>query len=139
MIDSELPDAFDQVTWQVEPDAEKRERSIPDWALEVVYYAAREAIRNADRHAVRDRPDSKPSLDIFMGWKEGLDIHIRNSGSREDRANGSTRGSGQGLSLHSTMLAVIGGTLAVESMPDGSTQAEIYLPDSNFQYLQSIE
>jgi len=139
MIDSELPDAFDQVTWQIEPEAERRQRSIPDWALEVVFYAAREAIRNADRHTVRGHPNSKLLLDICMAWNKGLEVRIRNYGGRETMPNASTSGSGQGLALHSTMLAVIGGTLAVETMPDDSTQALINLPDSNFQDLQSLE
>lgn len=138
MINSELPDAFDQVAWQIDPEAERRQSSIPDWALEVVYYAAREAIRNADRHTVRGHPDSKLLLDICTVWNKGLEVRIRNYGSTEIKPNGSTSGSGQGLALHSTMLAVIGGTLVVETMPDNSTQALINLPDSNFQDIQSL-
>jgi len=71
-----------------------------------------------------------------MVWKDGLEVRIRNNGNGnlQDR---STSGSGQGLSLHSTMLAVIGGMLAVETMPDNSTQVVIRLPEGDFLAPQS--
>ncbi len=136
MISSELPGAFDQVTWQVDPQVKEGQSSIPGWVLEVVYYAAREAIRNAGRHAFRGQPDSTLVLDISMVWKDGLEVRIRNNGNGnlQDR---STSDSGQGLSLHSTMLAVIGGMLAVETMPDNSTQVVIRLPEGDFLAPQS--
>jgi chemotaxis protein histidine kinase CheA len=37
-------------------------------------------------------------------------------------------GSGQGLALHSTLLAVIGGSLSVESEPGVYTRVRIRLP-----------
>jgi nitrogen-specific signal transduction histidine kinase len=37
-------------------------------------------------------------------------------------------GSGQGLALHSTLLAVIGGSLSVESEVGAYTRVRIYLP-----------
>ena len=39
-----------------------------------------------------------------------------------------TGGSGQGLALHSTMIGVIGGTLAVEGDPKGGTRVTLALP-----------
>ncbi len=38
------------------------------------------------------------------------------------------RGSGQGLALHSTMMAVIGGTLSIDSMPEEYTRVSLVLP-----------
>jgi two-component system sensor histidine kinase UhpB len=35
---------------------------------------------------------------------------------------------GQGLTLHSTMMAVVGGTLAVERRPEGGTRVQLTLP-----------
>ena len=40
----------------------------------------------------------------------------------------STGGGGQGLALHSTMLAVVGGTLDVESVPGEHTRVTVRLP-----------
>jgi nitrogen-specific signal transduction histidine kinase len=37
-------------------------------------------------------------------------------------------GAGQGLALHSTLLAVLRGTLEIHSLPEGSTTVNIFLP-----------
>ena len=139
LIDNELPDVSGQVTWQLDPEAEQRAGTLPEWALEVVYYAAREAIRNANRHATRDRSNDSLFLDICLAWKKGLEIRIRNNGITPERQAEAAGGSGQGLSLHSTMMAVIGGTLTLESTPDLSTQVVIYLPEQNFQDLVDLK
>ena len=38
-------------------------------------------------------------------------------------------GSGQGLALHSTMMAVIGGSLSLESVPQSYTRVVLSLPE----------
>jgi hypothetical protein len=138
MVAAEMPDAFAQVTWQIDPNASAKEGSLPEWALEVIYYAAREAIRNASRHAAGVNGDVKPQLEISESWKDGLAVCIRNS-TVEPLPNGETGGSGQGLALYSTMIAVIGGTLSMEALPSGCAQVLIHLPDRSFQELQSVD
>ena len=41
---------------------------------------------------------------------------------------GETSGGGQGLALHSTLMAVAGGSLLLESMPNQMTRAELVMP-----------
>ena len=49
-IDGEFSSAFDGVSWQVEPAAAEAARAVPALTAEVVFYAAREAVRNAARY-----------------------------------------------------------------------------------------
>ena len=41
---------------------------------------------------------------------------------------GETRVGGQGLALHSTLMAIAGGSLLVESTPGQMTRAELVMP-----------
>ena len=50
VAERELSGAFDGVSWQIDPEAEGRIAELPALTAEVVYGAAREAIRNAARH-----------------------------------------------------------------------------------------
>ena len=165
-VEEELAEAFDSVDWQVDPEAGKRLSDISPLAMEVMYYAAREAIRNSARYA---RPtDSRQALHlkIALMWREGLEILVEDDGigiasatdegrRRKDEggaktedgrwtmddgrwahgngANGSNlkSGSGHGLALHSTMMAVVGGSLAVESAPGEYTRVVLSLPASS--------
>jgi signal transduction histidine kinase len=114
VIAGELAGALENVEWHVSPEAEKEARSFPALKAEVLFHAGREALRNAARHAgsgenglhvfvradlVRDRPQHRFRIEI------------------EDDGAGFDRGSGQprGLHLHGTLMAIIGGTLEVES------------------------
>jgi hypothetical protein len=45
-------------------------------------------------------------------------------------AGASSEGSGQGLGLHGTMMAVIGGALTAESVPGAYTRVTLTLPDA---------
>ncbi len=67
-------------------------------------------------------------LKARLDWKEGLEILIQDNGVGLAQVNGTQAGSGQGLALHSTLLAVIGGSLSVESQPGEYTRVRIYLP-----------
>lgn len=124
----DLGHAFDSVVWQIEPEVEARAKLIPSLSAEVVFYAAREAIRNAARYG---RPDSTVPLHLTLSaeWREGLSLTIEDDGAGVG-AVPSTSGSGQGLALHSTLLAVVGGTLAVESEPGRYTRVNLHLPAS---------
>jgi hypothetical protein len=158
-VEEELAEAFDSVEWQVDPEAGNRLSDISPLAMEVVYYAAREAIRNSARYA---RPaDSRQALHlkIALMWRDGLEILVEDDGigiapdrdegrstkdeggskaddGREVHANGVNgsslkSGGGHGLALHSTMMAVVGGSLAVESAPGEYTRVVLSLPASS--------
>ena len=127
-IDDEFSDAFDRVTWRIEPQAEREAQRIPSLTAEVIFYAAREAVRNAARHA-RDQEETHPLyLDVFATWRNGLCLYVEDNGVGFGAAEPSGGGSRQGLALHGTMMAVVGGSLAVESAPGTYTRAVLMLP-----------
>lgn len=131
VVDDELGSAFDDVTWQVAPEAEREARSIPSLTAEVLFYAAREAVRNAARYG-RDGQAERPfRLRVEVAWRDGLEITVEDNGVGLRPAEGSNGGSGQGLALHSTMMAVVGGTLAVESAPGAYTRVLLTLPQGS--------
>jgi signal transduction histidine kinase len=129
LIGGELKGAFDQVDWLVPPDVEKRLSQIPAFMAEVLFYAAREALRNAARYASEARSEAPLCLCIQAEWQGGLQLTIEDNGGGLRKETGrSEAGSGQGLTLHSTLMAVIGGSLAVESTPGVSTRVVLRLP-----------
>lgn len=160
-VDGELHGAFDGVSWYAECQAERAARHIPGLVAEVVYCAAREAIRNAARHGrardgerplhlsitvslrAHDGPGGPSAADETMvpppapgreapavvSGGDGLYILVEDDGVGLDGSDGSA-GEGQGLALHSTMMAVIGGTLTVEGVPGSGTRVSLALPQS---------
>jgi signal transduction histidine kinase len=157
-VDEELAEAFDSVEWQVDPQVTAHTADISPLSAEVIYYAAREAIRNAARYA---RPsDSKKALHLKIAvlWHNGLEILVEDDGvgmawrptvgtepakdvppPAQNGSNGRNPQSaagdlksagGHGLALHSTMMAVVGGSLAVESAPGEYTRVVLSLPTS---------
>jgi signal transduction histidine kinase len=140
-VSDEWGSAFDEVTWEIDPEAERRARVIPPFTAEVLFYAAREAIRNAAKHARRldGSPEGaltapKLCLRVAADGLAGLRLVIEDNGrgwgpdtsaGNEGEMHG---GSGQGLALHSALLAVVGGTLAVESIPGRYTRILLTLP-----------
>jgi signal transduction histidine kinase len=134
-LESELAGAFDGVTWEVDEQAEGQARTLSPLATEVVFYAVREAMRNAARHG-RDRANERP-LHLWVKMvlpepKRGLsqrtlEVRIEDDGVGLESGLKSDR-TGQGLSLHSTMMSLVGGTLAVERRPGGGTCIQLTLP-----------
>lgn len=127
-VSSDMAGAFDDVTWQIDPDTEAKIRRIPALTAEVIYYAGREAVRNAARYG-RDATQKKPFiLSIEADWYKGLTLIVQDNGVGLGTEQVASQGSGQGLALHSTMLAVVGGELTVESSPGRYTRILITLP-----------
>ncbi len=133
VLENELKDAFDGVSWQVTPAAEARLPGLPALSAEVIFYAAREAMRNAALHA---RPAASLAsnaplrLTVILDWPAGLRLSIQDDGvGLGPHAAPSRAGSGQGLALHSTLMAVIGGALALYSEPGEYTRVVLSLPE----------
>lgn len=135
-VAQELAAAFDEVTWQIAPAAAQRIAHIPTLTAEVLFYAAREAIRNAARYGRDPHSDNLFSLHIKADWHEtnGLQLIVADNGiGLETITTAEAKDpphSGQGLALHSTMMAIIGGTLSVESLPQQYTRVILTLPDT---------
>ena len=138
--------AFDEVIWHIDEAAVRQAQAIPPLTTEVLFYAAREAIRNAAKHGRGADPEVQLRLRIAGSWQAGLKITIEDNGVGWGGGGGESPGgespggespdretpggSGQGLALHSTLLAVVGGTLAVESAPGAFTRILINLPQA---------
>lgn len=130
VIQREFPNDFGQVIWIVEPDAEKHLHDLPPLAAEVIYFAAREVIRNSARHAHSKENGGALRLKNQFTWENGLKIQIEDNGVGLSLGETETDGTGQGLALHSTMMAVINGSLSVESIPGEFTRVVLYLPEA---------
>jgi signal transduction histidine kinase len=138
-IEGELASAFDGVEWQIEPEAERAALAIPALTAEVMLYAAREAIRNAARYGRHDDPSRSLNLTVAVLWRSGLELVIEDDGvglastpapDADDSCVQRRGGSGQGLALHGTMMAVVGGVLTAESAPGAYTRISLTLPQS---------
>ncbi|MCA9936008.1 MAG: hypothetical protein H6662_18710 [Ardenticatenaceae bacterium] len=127
-IELEFASAFDEVVWQISPEAIENTSTIPTLTAEVIFYAAREAVRNAAKygrgegqHALGERPFH---LHITIYWQNGLHLQIEDNGIGLV-PDAQPQGSGQGLALHTTMMAVIGGELTTESVPGQFTRVTL--------------
>ncbi|CAN5466958.1 hypothetical protein BH10CHL1_BH10CHL1_10560 [soil metagenome] len=128
LLADELPEAFDHVGWQIEPGGEQRLQALPPLTLEVLFYAARETVRNAARYG-RGVDGVRPlHLQIVLKDNDGLCLQIEDDGVGLQIRPDESQGSRQGLALHSTMLAVVGGTLTIASVAEKSTCVTLQLP-----------
>lgn len=133
LISDELPEAFDSVAWQINAEAEELLRDLPQLTIEVLFYAARESIRNAARYGRGHERQRPLRLQLSIVEESGLVIQIRDDGvgiatdgaTQSEKQSGGSR---QGLSIHSTMLAVVGGTLETDSVPGKHTVVTLRLP-----------
>jgi signal transduction histidine kinase len=163
LIEVEMGGAFDEVAWEIQPEGGGKFDEIPSLVTEVVFFAAREVVRNAARHGRQEGSQTPFCLAIDLRYQNGLWIKVEDNGAgfanetptlfsergsfdlvREHKDPGATvvpsnrtspidiRG-GHGLALHRTMMAVIGGTLAVESAPGKYTRVTLEVPESAWQ------
>ncbi len=128
VVDHELGKAFDRITWDIAPDAEDAARTIPPLTAEVIFYAAREAIRNAACYGRGNNPNRPLSLTMGVRSGDQFVLSIGDDGVGMGTSNAPREGKGHGLALHSTMMAVIGGTLTVESVPAEYTRVSLAIP-----------
>jgi len=130
VVEDELEGAFRDVQWSVSPAAEQPLRGLPAVTAEVVYYAAREAVRNAAVHA--GGPAGRlPALAISAACRENLEIQIEDdAGIHHGPAlPGDEKGTGQGLSLHGTMMAIVGGSLRFERVEGQYSRVILEVPN----------
>ena len=130
-VDEEWRQSFDRVTWDIAPDAERAARALPSLTAETMFYAAREAIRNAARHGRGG--DATRALNLRIAVRKTskvsqtseVSLVIEDDGVGLHKTELTEQGSGQGLALHSAMLAVVGGTLAVEARAERGTRVVV--------------
>lgn len=133
IVEDEFSRAFDDVEWQIDPQAAEISQNIPPLIAEVLFYAAREAIRNAARYGRGEDNTRQLCLLIHLSWENGLHLLIEDDGvGVESAPTPDNSSSGQGLALHSTMMAVIGGSLVTESLPERYTRVILSLPQGSW-------
>jgi len=128
LLADELPTAFEEVVWQIEPAGAERVQTLPSLTVEVLFYAAREVIRNAARYG-RGADVNRPlHLHIAIQSQSDLMLQIEDDGVGLESATSVSQSSQQGLALHSALLAVVGGTLDVASVAGAGTRVTLRLP-----------
>ena len=127
LVRDEIGARFDGVSWQISPEAEAAAESLSPLEEEVLYYAAREAMRNAARHGRPEDDNRHLNLSISIDAQPGFEVLVEDDGVGIPEGDKPDQEGGQGLSLHSTMMAVIGGELAVESEPGRFTRVRLKL------------
>jgi signal transduction histidine kinase len=124
---------FEQVVWGLSLEAEERVRLLPPVAAEVIFYAVQEAVRNAARHGRGGDPAKLLNLTVSLTWQNGLRVTIEDNGvglpQGEAASQVNAEGNGRGLALHGTMMAVLGGSLTLESAAGAFTRVIVFLPE----------
>jgi len=131
LVEVELGGSFERATLSVEGGAEEATNGIPELSREVAYGAVREAIRNAARHGRGDSPNRPLYLSVAVHSIDGLRIIVTDDGVGFAPSQ-DTSARGNGLVLHTTMMAVVGGSLEVESAPGSGTRAVVAVPLSPY-------
>jgi signal transduction histidine kinase len=136
-FDTEWKGAFDSVQWNVDEGFEESAQCLHPLTGEVLFYAIREVIRNAVRYGRGDEPERALNLNFTATSVASLNVVIEDNGVgfqpgevAEQFAKNAipSGGSGRGLALHSTMMAIVGGTLALESKAGQGTRVSLLLP-----------
>ncbi len=133
-LNYEFAGHFDNTEFTIDAETELQAAQLPALTGEVLFHAAREAIRNAARYA--RAPGRELQLKVTLQRSDNWTICIEDNGigvppENENLPRDGAGGSGQGLSLHGTMLAIVGGTLAIASAPQQGTRVTIVLPLSD--------
>jgi signal transduction histidine kinase len=124
-VDVEFSGAFAKVDWHCGENVEAQAASLSPVAAETLYYAAREAVRNAAKHAQPAGGSRELRLQITArAAGSHLQITVEDSGPGFQHESGQ----GQGLALHSTLMAIVGGSLSVDTIPGQRTQVQLTLP-----------
>ena len=86
-------------------------------------------MRNAARYGRNGNTERPLHLTVSAQCRQGIELIIEDDGVGLG-AGAQTQGSGQGLGLHSTLMAVVGGTLTAENAPGTGTRITLALPIS---------
>jgi len=124
-VELEFAQAFAEVTWHCAEDIEEQTAALSPVAAETLYYAARELVRNAAKHAHPAEQPNRLCLEIAARVADGqIQITIEDNGAGFNLEPGA----GQGLALHSTLMAIVGGSLSLETIPNQMTRVQLTLP-----------
>ena len=126
-IENEFSGAFDQVIWEIPEEMTHPLEQLSPLVSVVVYFATREAIRNAARYGRGN--DMLPTLRIAANRRaQEWEFVIEDDCGGNLGAQNREPSSGQGLTLHGTLMAVIGGELSFEQDPGKVTRVVLRVP-----------
>jgi signal transduction histidine kinase len=130
VVQQEFRASFGQVDIKITEQARRRTVELPSMTAEVLYYAAREAVRNAATHAGAHSKAGDPKVDLSISADglDGFSITVQDNGCGIEHEVSQSTEDGHGLALHSTLMAVVGGSLSVESVPGSFTRVALHLP-----------
>jgi signal transduction histidine kinase len=142
VVDRDFGGSLSRIEWQVEPSAEAQLQALPPLESEVLFFAAREALRNAARYG--QPKDGRPlEVVIRVTCADDLQVMIEDNGNDAESPAGTppeasvpgsgavssgAASSGQGIALHSTLMAVIGGSLSLDRESGQCTRVILSLP-----------
>lgn len=113
-INKEMKNCFNEIILDISNESEEYLKSLALTINEVLFYAIREIIRNSAKYAKNKENNLVLNISSFIISDE-LKIIIQDNGQGINPEHKSESGSGQGLKLHSTMLAIIGGYILIET------------------------
>ncbi|AYV55766.1 ATP-binding protein [Leptospira kmetyi] len=119
------PSRFD---WNFEPELKERFPISKPEALEILFYACRESIRNAVKYS-RETDRNDISVSFFAKRNDPSGILIRIKNRIETDRNSPFESAGQGLRIHSALLKIFGGYLTLEFLNTNEALVEIFLPE----------
>jgi signal transduction histidine kinase len=123
LVEGELGQSFDSVAWEVTEEAEQAAAALTPLKAETLYFAGRELVRNAARHARRAQGEHLRLKVRATCGNGSIRLRVEDNGSGWDgRAV-----PGHGLELHTALMAIAGGSLALSGSPEG-VHAELALP-----------
>jgi signal transduction histidine kinase len=130
MVCEEYAGGFDSVDWQASASVETAIAALSTTQAEVLFCAAREVVRNASRYARGDDLHRPLHLRVQVGDEHGLTVSIEDNGVGMRPAMDAAQGAGQGILLHSTMMAVINGSWTMETEPGKFTRVTLQVTAS---------
>jgi signal transduction histidine kinase len=128
MVCAEFESLFQTIEWHISPEIDVILNGLPTVRTEVLYFAIRELVRNAGKHA-GGRPGKKVNLKVSASvTKEQIRFEIQDDGVGLAMASNKVTEGGQGLRFHTAMLAVVGAQLEMQPGPEKGTSAIIRVP-----------
>jgi two-component sensor histidine kinase len=129
LMDQEFSDEFEEVNWDVDEAAKNGARILPLLTQEVLFFAAREAVRNAARHGRGAQNERELHLTIQITGQNPFQLTVSDDGVGINTAFSKMQ-DGHGLALHSTLMAVIGGALSIETSVGLGTRVVLTVDNS---------
>lgn len=131
MLEVDFAGDFTAAHCDVEQEAAEAARRLPSLTSEVVFFAARELVRNAARYGRGG--DLERPLHLWLRLEQAggfLSLVVEDDGVGFD-PSAPPQGGGSGLRFHAAMLAVVGARLEVGSRPGGGTRAVVEVENQN--------